>query len=256
LVEKLIFEKGSEKFELIKNQDRWEIASQPQWRLDQNRVRETLMMLNSTELLEYIVDGDAKPEELRKWSFNKPRLQLKAELRDRAPWQATFAVGPDRVHRLQVQSPSYVFKISPTDSDKFSVMNPDYFRDRSEPFLFDRVQVSSVELKVSQGSVSLKADDEKAKVFLNRLGSLRVDEFKFNPAAKLTEEIVLRNEQGEAFKLQWGGLQKQKMAKGESQVYFAKSSQYPQGFTLRSEDLQSLQLEELLPAKETPGSEE
>ncbi|MGZ5279084.1 MAG: DUF4340 domain-containing protein, partial [Pseudobdellovibrionaceae bacterium] len=57
--EKLSFQKRKNKFELEKKDSQWIAVGHPEWKLDQNKVREIMAQLNSTEALEFIAENNA-----------------------------------------------------------------------------------------------------------------------------------------------------------------------------------------------------
>jgi hypothetical protein len=234
--EKISILKGKENFQLLKKEEGWVLSTHPDWKLDQNRVREILSMLNTTEILEFIAERDIQAQELKKWGLDHPRLQLKVDLRDHGSWMADFAAGYDKVHRAHVTPPNFVFKISPTDSDKFFQLSEDYFRDRSEPFNFDKSQVREVSVKFGKNSASFKADDDKIRKLISQVAALKIAHFQVDPKNPLTDEISLKGEKGDLLTLKWS------KAKGE---IVASSSLFPERFSLSEEDINNLKLDEL-----------
>ncbi len=243
--EKIIFERGKEKFELAKKEGQWILSAHPQWKLNQNRVRELLAMLNATEIIEYIVEGDAKTEELRKWGLLKPDMKLSVSVQDSPLWTAEFAVAADHVHRARVSQPPFVFKISPADSNKFFEMTADSFRDRSEPFDFDKNQVREIQVRVAKQSVNFKADDEKVKNLLSELSKMKVHQFKGAAKVTLKNEILLKGDKANVLQIQWGDLESPK-SKSSERFYSARSSLHSESFTILEDDMAQLKLDELL----------
>ncbi|MEZ0391404.1 MAG: DUF4340 domain-containing protein [Pseudobdellovibrionaceae bacterium] len=251
-VEKLQFETRKERFQLTKKEMGWVLDSHPEWNLDQNKVRELLGMLNTTNAIEFIAEGAVSAKELNQWKLTSPMLKLMAVFKDGKKWTARFAMGPDHVHRVQVSEPVQVLKISPQDSDKFYQMTAESFRDRSEPFQFDKSNVKKIEIKLGSKSGVLPMDDERARTLLEKLRGLSLAEYNGSGKAQFENEILLRNDEKDVFQLQWGDLQKSKVNSGEAKVYFAKSSAFPQTFTILESDINSLNLNELINKEKAP----
>lgn len=252
LVEKLSFETGKERFALVKKEDSWILSAHPEWRLDQNKVRDLLAQLNSTNALEYISETKPTAKELQTWGLNSPRLTIKAFLKEGKTWQASFSAGNDKVHRVLTSAPEQVLKISPTDSDKFYQMTADSFRDRYEPFQFDRTENQEVEIKLGKSSYRLKPENPKSGELIKKLRNLTVSEFRETEGKELENEIRVKSEGKDIFQFQWGNLQKVKFNNAETKVFTSRTSKYPKTFTLLESDINSLQLDELTENEKIP----
>jgi len=229
----------------------WFSPEHPTWKLDQNKVRELLSMLNSTQALEFIVDGKVRPDELKKWGLQQPRLKMTLSLKSGKTWQADFAAGSDKVHRVRISEPEFVLKISPTDSDKFFFTSLDSLRDRAEPFQFDRAQVKEIDLAgavkaqlklegVAWKSPTGQVDSDKVSAFLKNLNDLNVDSFSAKKNSALDQRLVLKNADGkEIFKMSW-------MALKPPMAVAAKTSVYAEAFSLKDTDISDLKMNELI----------
>jgi hypothetical protein len=247
--EKVSFEKGTEKFQLVKKDGQWQMARNPEWKLDQNKVRELISQLNSTEILEFIAEGDAKPEELKKWGLLPGQFRLTVEAAAETklkPWTADFSFLSDKVARVHVSEPDFVLKLAPSELEKFQILRADSFRDRSEPFHFDKTKVKKIELRLGQKKVELKSEDEKGAQIIGLLEKMTIADFSSSQSARLDQEILLQDEAGkDIFRLKWGGLHTVINAKGSQvSVYSAEVSGYPQPFAIQESDINSLPLNE------------
>lgn len=243
-IESVQIQRNGEKFQLVKKENDWIIQGKPDWKLDQNKVRELLTKLSQTEALEYIAEGDAKPAELQKWGLQSPRLKMTVQLKDQKTWQASFAAGSDKVHRAHTSVPNQVMKISPTDSDQFFSMTADSFRDRAEPFRFDKSRVKEIELHLSGNSRVLKAEEDKAQQILKALRDLKVTDFKEAPQGFWSHSIVLKGDGEDIFSLNWGRMQKGKVNGVSTNVFPAQTSAFAKTFLLSESEIASLKLDE------------
>jgi len=247
--EKISFQKGGNKFDLEKKDGQWIVVGHPEWKLDQNKVREIMAELNSTEALEFIAENNATPSELKNWGFDKPALRIQvtaAADTGLKPWIAEFAAGADKVYRVRTNEPPLVMKIAPTDLGKFQVVSLDTFRDRSEPFLFDRSKVRQIEVKLGKETFNLNVDEGRAKDLLNQFDKIKVAEFSMPKIAQLDQTILFKDESGkEVFSFQWGSLHSVSSPQGNKSVFAAKTTSFPNGFTISETDISLLNLNEL-----------
>ncbi len=249
--EKITFEKGSEKFQLSKKDAQWFLDAHPDWKLDQNKVRELLGQLNSTEVLEFIAEGNAKSEELKKWGLQPAQFRLTMEASKDSglkPWVADFAMGSDKVGRVHVSEPDFVLKIAPSELGKFQILSADGFRDRAEPFQFDRAKVKKLDIKLGSKSFHLNSEDEKGKEILGLLEKMTIADFSKGPDARYEQEISLKGDgDQEVFHLKWGALRSVTDAKGSRvSVFSAQASGYPHEFNVSESDINSLNLNDLI----------
>jgi hypothetical protein len=247
--DRISIETETEKFQLIKKDGNWMTEAHPDWKLDQNKIREFLSQLNSTEALEFIVEGDATAAEMKKWGLSSPALRVKVEAtteKESKPWVAEFATF-DKVSRVHVSDPNRVLKISPPDFNKFVLLNLDSFRDRTEPFMFDHGKVRKIELKLGNKIFNLKSDDPKAKDLMNQFDKIKVADFGTPKSLKFDQEISFQDEAGqEVFRFQWGDLHPASAADPEGKkVYSAQTSVFPKGFSLSESDLSLLNLDSI-----------
>ncbi len=242
-----------ERIELQKKDSIWTLQDQPKWHLDQNKVRELLSMLNTTDALEFIAEGDAVPAEISKWGLNHPRTQISVQSKDGKVWKADIAAGPDKVHRIRTNDPHLILKISPTDSDKFFQVSRDSFRDRSEPFDFDKNRVQKIEFSIGGKKTEISASSEMGSALISKLKSLSIIDFQNSSLAPLKNEIFLKDKSDQlVFRLQWSELPDSKS--NPAQTVSAMTSVYPSRFNLSSEDIHNLKLSEISSAANGKGS--
>lgn len=232
--------------------DQWFSSAHPDWKLDQNKVREFLRQLNTNEGIEIAIDRPPTSPEMKSWGLAKPFLVLSADLKDGKSWTAHFAAGADKIHRVHTSHPEWTMKISPTDSDRYAKTTEDAFRDRTEAFRFDRTHVKSAEITLGNKKYSLKdMENEKVHKFLKTLSEMSLAQFTSQADYKdLNKEIVLKNMKDEViFRLQWGILKKVKIQNEDVSVFEAKSSLSPNVFTVMEADINDLKLDDLDPQK-------
>lgn len=251
---KLQFQTASERFLLEPQKskvegepDQWISSSHPDWKLDQNRVREFMRQLNLNEGIEVAITRPPTSAEMKAWGLMKPRFVLSADLKDNQSWTAHFGVGPDKVHRVHLSNPEMTMKISPTDSDRYAKTTEDSFRDRSEPFRFDRTHVKSIDITLGNKKMNFSnVETEKLQKFLKNISETTVAEFTAKPEAVFNKEMVFKDMKGEViFRFQWGTLKTSKIGDESISVFEAKSSKYPQVITVMEADINEWNLDGL-----------
>ncbi|PIS10844.1 MAG: hypothetical protein COT73_07195, partial [Bdellovibrio sp. CG10_big_fil_rev_8_21_14_0_10_47_8] len=90
-VQHLSFNIAGKKFELASKNDQWINPAHLDWKLDQNRVRETLTMLNATEVIEFITENKPKDSELKSWGLNQAPFELHVGLQEGKTWWIKMA---------------------------------------------------------------------------------------------------------------------------------------------------------------------
>ena len=242
----LTFEHGKEKFTLTRKENIWMNMDQLRIRLDQNKVREILGMLNNTEALEFVSEKAGSAQDMKDWGFSKPSLKLSAQQEDGKIWTALFSSGQDRIYRVAVSDPQFVLKLSPVDGEKFLMADFDSFRDRREAFRFDRTKAKLVQIKTEKLSKDLKneGDDSVAEI-VKKIESLGVT--LFLPASKqeLKNEVtILDAENKQLIKFNWGSPQKIKIVGSDTSVVQARSSLVDYDFYITEQEINALKLQD------------
>jgi hypothetical protein len=245
-ITKLIFDHGKEKFSLDRKENIWLNFKQMKIRLDQNKVREILGMLNNTEAIEFVSEKAPAANDLKAWDLQNPSLRLTAETQDGKSWTAQFSSGKDRIYRVWVSDPQFVLKLSPVDAQKFILADFDSFRDRGEAFMFDRSKVKLVQIKQKDQSQELKNEnDEKVAEIIKKISNLHVTSFMEKPGKDLNHQIILLGENNkQLLKLNWGEPKKIKIAGSEALGVEAQSSLVDYGFILTQQEMNDLKLQD------------
>ena len=250
-VDKLVFQMGKTEVSLINSEAQWIFPKQPLLKVDQNRVREIISMLNTTEAIEIVQEGKISQEDLKKWNLQNPQGKLTIYREQKNPWSIAFG-RTDKIHRVFTSEPSWVLKVSPTDWDKFvNETSVNYFRDRGEPFSFDRSKVSKISVKVNGVVSSPEPDSEAYRTIVSRLATMKIADFepKLPAGYSFSDEVVLQDTDGkELIRFSWG--KPLLPQKDEQSRVIAKSSLYPKAFTILEGDLDTMKLEPVKENKE------
>lgn len=233
-------------YHLIRKDEKWISTEHPDYHLDQNKVRELLSMLNQTSGIEVIAEGKLKPKEMIEWGFNKPKFSISLQTEDHKNWHAEIAQAKD-ITRIRTSDPEITLKIAPSDLGKFLAADLDSLRDKAEPFQFDRSAIAEMEINLENKKQTLKLSDHQGPLWdlLVKVHAELAIEFvreKLDP----TNSVIFRGKDGkEIFSLQWGNLQKRKYDGIENSVYLAKTSLYPEVFTILASDIDNLDLDKM-----------
>lgn len=244
-----------EKFKLEKREQIWVRPDQVAIRLDQNKIREILAKLNLTEGLEVIHQGKVTQTDLKSWELQQPGLQLQATFQDGSQWFAKFSSGRDRIYRALTSEPELVLKLSPPDGQKFLLSQFDSFRDRKEPFLFNRQKVAKLRLleKKEKDKIKIVSQDSKeVQDALRSLERMELSSFKVKPTQELHYGLELLDSDDKILlKLGWSKPIKENVSSVPTSVVEMISSAVDYSFSLTEQDLNSLKLNDLFIEKES-----
>lgn len=252
--------KGHEILSLLKKDEQWQLAEGASKKLDQNKVREIISMLNNSQATEFVTN--LKPQ-------GSLRYTLEISHSNGKKWIGQFYQGTDKLktNTVLTSEPKFLMKIEPADADKFLNVTLDSLRDRKEPFTFNKNEVQRVELATPIKMMNLilkesvwslespdekvELDSEKVKTTVQRISSLEIGQFKdvkTHPSLEKSQKIItLKNPEGaELIRLVVGDLVKEKNFTG----YWVKASTYPFAFLVRATDVEDLKLESLVKLKE------
>ncbi len=248
--DKLVFSDIKNELVLENQEAQWIFPKQKKTRVDQNRVREIISMLNTSEAIEIVSETQVSEKDLEAWNLHKPVRKITVYRGDQKPWSIAFAK-TDKVHRVLTSEPQWVLKISPTDFAKFAVEpTVDYFRDRAEPFNFEKSKVNKVSVIVNGKEISPKSDSEAYRTIVSRLATMKLADFepKIPTGYAFSDQVGLSDESGkELIRLSWG---KPLPAKTDEQTrVIAKSSLFPTAFTVYEGDIDTMKIDQALQEK-------
>lgn len=239
---------------------RWSWVSHEKIKLDQNRVREFLTMLNETRFSKM----EVLPKNLK--TIRSIDLVLTS---DKKVWKAWLAQGQDKLFYARVMDPEYPNgfsgKVDPGNMEKFLAFDPSEFRDRNEAFTFDKVKLAKIQIQNSlkHFELVLKKDtweinpyepavtvNQKAVTnMIDKLRSAQVVEFNLpkQKDLKLENSIRLIDSAGaEILSLQWG----EKYVLNKRELIPFQSSAFSEKFAMDESSLSLWGLTKLIEHKE------
>ncbi|MFN7729157.1 MAG: DUF4340 domain-containing protein [Bdellovibrio sp.] len=267
-IESLTYTKGGEKLTLNYADTKWTSAEHPDWKLDQNKVRDVLGLFNSNLVTEFVKEAAPTTEELKKWGLQKPLASALMQFKDGTSFTADLGVDTDKYYYVLTSEPVQVVKIAAVDSSKFLGVRLDILRDRKQPFDFVKADILKIEVHGPEGLTVMdfdgktwkamaKADPalnlsaELASTLIDRLQALQVAEFMdrkgdVEPEPKTRSVRLFKAKDELVFELKLGEPQKKKVEGRDRSLVMARSHLYPDSFTLDAVSVRGLNLESFL----------
>ena len=254
------------KFSLKLKDGQWVSIEKPNWKLDQNKIRDFLAAFSNPLVTDFIKESPPSAEELKKWGFQKPRATFSLKAGEAPAWSASVARDTDKNNYVRLDDPAFVVKVTAADAEKLVNVHLDTLRDRREPFEFKRqdvkkfrVQSNSAETDLEMKSTAweatkkadpaLKIDSDKMIGFLTKLGGLEVGEFaeKKLDLGSPTQTVTLMNERGEMiFDLKLGQVQKRRVNNQDHAFVMTLTNLYPEPVWVEEALLKGVGISELL----------
>lgn len=226
----------------------WIMLNSPNYKLDQNKVRELITAVTEIKATEFVSEKELTTQEKSKWGFVKPISQIEIKLKDNKSQVLTIAAegkDKDRNYRATNSDLKPTLRLDGSQLNKILSVTRDSLRDREEPFKFAKANVSAIEIKSAMKINNLKKagadwslDSKKVETkavedFLTALRGLKVKDFS-NQKTTLANQIKLFDQQG---KLIWSFAWAKNSASVEG---------FSEAFTVDQADLDKLQIEKLL----------
>jgi hypothetical protein len=242
---KISLSTGKGSLSLVNKDAQWILTQKPKLKLDQNRIREIVSMLTTTEGLEIVSETKPTATEMKEWGFLNPDLKMTLERDGKKPWSIAFAT-KNKISRAMTSEPEWVLKVLPTDARKFGQdTSVDELRDRGEPFDFDKSKVSKLTVKVNGQVQSPAADTEAFRTIVSRLYTMKIDKFKpiLPKGYQFMNEVLLEDSAGQAL-IRFSYGKPLLPQKNEASRVIAKSSLYPEPFSVLEGDLETMNLDQ------------
>lgn len=146
---------------------KWIVLEHPDWKLDQNKVREIISAVVADLISEYKFEGAVAPAELKKMGFAAVNLKVEAEIDGAAqPWQAEFSEVKGNSYLVKVSNPVLVVAVNTMEVSKLAKINLDELRDKQGAFRFELSTAARVDIQ--RGLSHLVAKKEKDQWILEK----------------------------------------------------------------------------------------
>lgn len=249
---------------LASKDGKWSVSDQPEWEIDQNRVREVLSMINETRVDDFVIERAPTATEKAKYGLAKPAVTIRARVGE-GTWTAEFGLSAEKVPHASVSPPGVVLRMDSGGFQKFDRIEGPDLRDKKLPFDFNKDLARKIDLRTRvKNNVLVKKDgiwslDPAAKdvvadgaridgmlTALRELTVARYGERQPRNAPPLVNSMKLVAEDGStAFEMSWSDPQVRKIGDRESNVRWAKTNKYRDHFWLEETSLEKLQLNDL-----------
>lgn len=251
-LQELVFQDGALTETLKMENGKWVDPVHPNWILDQNKVREYLNLLVTTEGSEFIWQGDKAEDFVKnKYGLNQAVFHLHLKLND-IDWRADFSKDKEKWTYALTNLPGQILKIEPGQFQKIQNFSVNSMRDLSVPFnlkenliseVFFKNKVKQMVMSLQAGVWKIKNDDKialdpiKVKNFLDKFKATKA--FRFVQLKnKMTESLQFKNDKNEILlDLQWS--EEFKITEGpvEKEVVLAQSSLVKDQFLIEKSEL-------------------
>lgn len=212
--------KNPRSFILEKKNEHWFTPTFPDWRLDDNKVRELLYVFTNQTVLEYRKEQKPKDTELKLMGLLPAAVTVELGLGEGKTWKAQLGEDKDQQYFVLLESTGQVVRIANTDYRKFKDLEWKKLRDLRAPFDFPVNDLAKLHVrhkedwleaqkkdgnwtKLAAANKDLSFDAAKVTQLIDRLGTLTVEEFGRDLAkapktlAKVMAQIRLMKENDE-----------------------------------------------------------
>lgn len=274
-VQSLNIKNKKEKFNFENKEAKWISATNPEWVLDQNKVRETIAKLNEAQAQEILVESADLEKQKTKYNFTNPEISIEVNLNDKK-WTAAVIQLKDKSYAMLINEPALIVKLDNSFAEKFGTITLESYRDTKLPFIsLDKAKVKNIDYETSLKKASLvekngnwdlakedtaiEVQQEKVKNLLDKIKDLNVLNYSSEQElkkAKLTQKIqFLDQEKKSVFELTMSETIKKKIDNVNKNIRLAKTNLYKDPFFIEETEVEKLQLNELTKIKVTENKE-
>lgn len=245
----------------------WKLEDHPDWKLDQNKVRDVLGFLTNTNISTFLKNSEVTSEDMKKFGFLSPKATIIAQFDgSQVKWQ--LSQNNEKLNTVFISQPSQIVSVEAAESAKILNLKKDLLRDRKEFLAFAKTQVHRIEVQGAEGQSRFSKTGESWKIeqkanadlniapelvqsFIQKLDELQVAEFlesKTSLPEKFVKNIKLFDEKDKLLlDLKLAEPAKKKMQQGgERMLVVAQSNLSNDYFTLDSAQIRGLNIESLL----------
>lgn len=239
-VDQLELTNANGSFSLAQKDGKWTVPAQPNWTLDQNRVRELLSMINETKATDFLSAEDATNKKaLEALGLSKPVVTIRLVVKDQ-PWSASFGRGGAEKEKndyaLLGEAPG-LLKLEPASIAKFETVSMDGLRDKKAPFDFAKGIVKKIDVEtplkkasflkegavwtVKDGADGVEADSGKIDELIDRMRNSQAARFADAEAAakyKPINKVSFSDGEKEIFSASWSLPFKAKLGEASATV--------------------------------------
>lgn len=267
-IERMELTKGKDLYEFSWSDGRWTLDSKGAWKLDQKRVQGLIDSLTGPSISEYYHEGIVLPDDRKRYGVSQVEVKIKILQRGNKNWNARIGALKEGGYPVEILDPPAIVKISAVDGDRLVKLKPEFLRDRTSPFEFDKDQVGRIEVATRDKALELeKRNDQWAIVrsegtkidittvpgLLDKIRALEAAEYldpseTFN--GKPLKTLQLKDKMGEVvFELELGASRKKKVSGVEKIYYKAQSSLVGGMIAIEEAKIKDLGIDQIFGAK-------
>lgn len=248
-------------FELTQQDGKW-ISSRESIELDQNKVRAVLKNISTTNVIDYVFEGEPSTKLVKEKGLDKNAVTIEL-VTDDTSWSVTFNIHPsDHALYALTERPTYLVKVDLAAWETFGNLDLDQLRDRASALSFKLEEVQKIYVKNENLELSLRLDSgkwkaadakapsgepniNKVKKAIEQISDLRISEFVDSPSERAKFEgknmLILKTDKEKlVLQLNWGPSFKLKKHSGETEYYYARSHLSDSIFALEKNLVDSL----------------
>jgi hypothetical protein len=253
-------------FKFDRHENKWSLEGHPEVHLDQNKVHGLVSLMSETKASSLLAEKEIPAAEKTRVGLNKPEVTILLKADDKK-WTAEVVKNKDQSVYALTSEPLFLVRLEMDFFQKLSSVSLNTLKDKKELFDFNKDLVKQIEyqspikkqtlvLKDSGWSLNndpqLIVQQDRVKKLLESLNGLITPGFADDHRDfKAQNKIVLKNAESlDLFELSWGSFEKRKLDNIEKSIALAKSSLSAEYFYLDQTDIDKLQLQDLVKAKD------
>lgn len=251
-----------------KKDNKWVSTKFPDLNLDQNRVHEFLTQLSQSQALDFLIENKISKEDRAKYKLTSPQVVIELLIGEKK-WTLEMSGGDQQASFAAVSEPVFLMKVASADYDKFKNLKISDFRDKKEPFAFNKDVVKKVEMAtnlkkqtfelrgsdwvLSDGETGLEVNQDVMSSLLEKIKNTRAVDYSKTRPVKWDQRILLKDQSGQLiYELAWRDIEKSGADKDA--LVLAQSSLTKDLFYIKKSDIEKFNFEQII--KEGPKDEE
>lgn len=152
---------GKRQFNFLQSSGQWGAIDKPEWKIDQNKLRELLFVFTSQAITEFKKEEAPSAAERALWGFNRPSVQVKLTFDENRLVELDFGKDKDNQFYVWIKPENKVVRVAQADFNKFAQIDWRYLRDRRPPFEFNTNHVRELIARTDKGFLHMKLTNGK-----------------------------------------------------------------------------------------------
>jgi len=147
---------------LMKLEDgKWVAPKFPQFKLDQNKVRESLYIFTSQAILAFVRETNPSKDDIMLFGLKSPVAEVSLRFEGDKVWNASLGQDKDGQYFVWLKEAKKVVRIAQVDFNKVTKLSWKQLRDRRDAFDFKTENVKKVRVSKLENYVELEKKDSK-----------------------------------------------------------------------------------------------